>query len=927
MIYSMTRLGGRAARAVSIRIPGILLLATFLGAAPAAGQGSQESTNGTKALPTVTATRISDGIQLDGRLDEAVWQEARPVTEFTQLDPWEGEPATEDTRVYVVYDDDALYIGAILTDRSPVSTRLGRRDGFLMDSDWLTISLDSYNDNRSGFKFEVNPSGVRSDEALSRGQDRRGDSSWDPVWEAATHISDDGWSAELRIPFSQLRFRNSEEQVWGIQISRDIARNREKQLFSFTPKDEAGGIAAYGDLLGLRGVRQSRGLELLPYVQSRAEFAQIDQSDDVSFKNPYRDGSDFFYGTGMDLKYRLSSNLTLDATVNPDFGQVEVDPAVVNLTAFETRYQEKRPFFVEGAGIFSFGGGGGGGGGGGMMGGGHGGGGGGGGGTQLLYSRRIGGAPRGSVPDEAVYGNSPDQTTILSAGKLTGRTAGGWSLGIMDAVTARETAGYVTDLNERGRAEVSPLTNYFVGRIRKDFRAGQSAVGGIGTAVNRDLSDPLMASELRSTAYAGGLDFFHEWGNRTWSISGQFAGSRIAGDAGAIEDAQTSSARYYQRPDANHVRLDPTATSLTGYNGEISFRKEAGLHWRGSLQGSTTSPGFEVNDLGYQRDADRRELEGNLQYEENRPGDLFRRWELSVGPRASWNFDGDRIGTSVNFRSGLTFLNYWSTNLSFSRDFESLDDRLTRGGPLAKKPAENQLSLWLTSDFSKPYSGSLSVRHQWDQAGGSQTSYNARLTLKPASTFDISLGPNISFNNAAAQYLGDHEDSYASETYGARYLFGELKQTTLSMETRLNITFTPDLTLELFAQPFIASGDYGQIKELRAPRTFAFNRYGIDNGSTVSTDANGDMVIDPDGAGPSEPFSLSNPDFNRVSLRGTGVIRWEWRPGSTLFLVWQQNRYDSFDYGTFDLNRDLDNMWGATADNVFMVKATYWIGS
>jgi hypothetical protein len=878
-------------------------------------------------MPSVHATRTPEPIQLDGHLTEEAWQLATPATVFTQLDPWEGEPATESTEVYILYDDDALYIGAILTDSRPVSTRLGRRDGFLMDSDWLTISLDSYNDNRSGFKFEVNPSGVRGDEALSRGQDRRGDGSWDPVWEAATQITPTGWTAEMKIPFSQLRFRNVEEQVWGIQITRDIARNREKQLFSFTPKDEAGGIAAYGDLRGIRGVKQSRGLELLPYIQSRAEFVEIDQDTDAGFDNPYRDGSDFFYGVGMDLKYRLSSNLTLDATLNPDFGQVEVDPAVVNLTAFETRFQEKRPFFVEGAGIFSFGGGGGGGGGGGMMGMfGGGGGGGGGGGTELLYSRRIGGTPRGSVPDEAVYADRPDQTTILSAGKLTGQTAGGWSLGIMEAVTARESATFIDDLQQTGKAEVAPLSNYFVARARKDFRNGQSALGGIGTAVNRDLSDPAMASELRSSAYTGGLDFFHEWGNRTWSLTGQVAGSRIAGEAGVIENAQTSSARYFQRPDAGHLTLDPDATTLLGYSGEIEFRRQAGLHWRGSAQASATSPGFEVNDMGYQRDADRRQLEGNIQYQENRPGDLFRNWEISASPRASWNFGGDRVGTSVSLRSRLTFLNYWSLSPSYSRDFWTLDDRLTRGGPLAKKPAEDQLSLSLTTDFTKPYSGFLSVRRQTDAAGGSQTSFNARITLKPTSTWDISLGPSLSFNNSAAQYVTRRDDTYATETYGTRYIFGELEQTTLSMETRLNITFTPNLTLELFAQPFIASGDYGQLMELRAPGTFEFNRYGYD-GSQISIDGDGDALIDPDGLGPASTFTISNRDFNRVSLRGTGVIRWEWRPGSTLFLVWQQSRSDYYDNGNFDFTRDAEAMWSARGDNVFMVKATYWIGS
>ncbi len=923
----MSKNGGVSPRRWSGKGLVVLSLSFPLWATPAAGQGAANTQNGTREHPAVEATRTSEVIHVDGHLDEATWRQAEPATVFTQLDPLEGQPATEGTEVYLLYDDDALYVGAILSDRNPVSTRLGRRDGFLMDSDWLTISLDSYNDNRTGFKFEVNPSGVRGDEALTRGQDRRGDSSWDPVWEAATHVNGTGWVAEVRIPFSQLRFRNSDEQVWGIQITRDIARNREKQLFSFTPKDEAGGIAAYGDLVGIRGVEQSKGLELLPYVQSRAEFVEIDQNSDVGFDNPYRDGSDLFYGVGMDLKYSLSSNLTLNATVNPDFGQVEVDPAVVNLTAFETRFQEKRPFFVEGAGIFAFGGGGGGGGGGGMFGfGGGGRGGGGGGDTQLLYSRRIGGSPVGHAPDEAVYEDVPDQTTILSAAKLTGQTANGWSIGLMEAVTGQETASFVDEFGQKGKAEVAPLTNYLVGRVRKDFRGGQSAIGGIGTAVNRDLGDAAMALEVRSSAYTGGMDFFHEWGNRAWSFTGQVAGSRIAGDAEVIENAQTSSARYYQRPDAGHLELDLDATNMTGYTGKMAVRKQAGLHWRGSAEVSATSPGFEVNDLGFQRDADRREVEGNLEYQENRPGDLLRNWEISASPRASWNFDGDRVGSSISLRSRLTFLNYWSLNPSYSRNFESFDDRLTCGGPLAKKPAEHSASVWLSSDFSKPYSGMISIRRQWDAAGGSQISYTGRITLKPASTWDISLGPNLSFNESAAQYVTYREDPLATQTYGRRYVFGELEQTTLSMETRLNITFTPNLTLELFAQPFIASGDYGQLMELRAPGTFEFNRYGVDTGTT-RYDEDGDLIVDPDGTGPADEFTLNDYDFNRVSLRGTGVIRWEWRPGSTLFLVWQQARSDRFGDGDFDFSRDVDAMWGATADNIFMLKATYWIGS
>jgi hypothetical protein len=888
----------------------MVTLATF---SPLTAQEAGRASTADGGIPTIRAAKVEGALNLDGIPDEEAWSRAEPATVFTQLDPLEGEAATEETLVYLLYDDDALYVGAVMRDQSPISTRLGRRDGFLMDTDWLTISLDSYNDHRTGFKFEVNPSGVRGDEALSGGQDRHGDSSWDPVWEARTHVNDNGWTAELRIPFSQLRFGKAEEQVWGVQIVRDIARNREKQLFSFTPKDEAGGIARYGHLEGIRNVPPPRGFEILPYVQSRAEFVPIAQNEDVNFDNPYRDGSDFFYGAGFDLKYRLSSNLTVDATVNPDFGQVEVDPAVVNLTAFETRFEEKRPFFVEGAGIFAFGQGGGGGGPGG------------GGPTQLLYSRRIGDRPPGDMPDEAAYEDVPDATTILGAAKLTGQTQNGWSIGLMEAVTGREMADYVDELNNEHEAEIAPLTNFLVARVRKDFREGQSALGAIGTAVHRDLSDEALASDLRSSAYSGGLDFFHEWSDRAWSLSGQFAGSRIAGEPEVIEAAQRSSARYYQRPDAHHVELDPDATSMTGYTGSLNLRRRAGLHWRGGAEFSFTSPGFEVNDLGYQRNADRRDAEVSLEYQENRPGEVFRRWEISAQPQTSWNFNGDRLDTQLSIRSNFTFLNYWSSRLSYERTFESMDDRLTRGGPLAKKPAGHQVSFNQTTDFSKPVSGFANATYTWDEAGGDRTSYFASVGIKTSSTWELTLGPRLSTNNSVAQYVGRVEDAQATHTYGNRYLFADLKQTTLSMDTRLNVTFTPELTLELYAQPFIATADYGSPKELAKAGAFEFIRYGIDTGTVVENE-DGDYTVDPDGDGPAESFTVYNRDFNRVSLRGTGVLRWEWRPGSTLFLVWQQNRSSSNGYGDFDLARDADQLFAGDAHNVFMVKATYWIG-
>ncbi|NIR41506.1 MAG: hypothetical protein GWN73_39035, partial [Actinobacteria bacterium] len=401
----------------------------------------------------------------------------------------------------------------------------------------------------------------------------RGDDSWDPVWDAATTVDDEGWTAELRIPFSQLRFDPGSD-VWGVQFSRRIVDTREHLVFSFTPKRERGGVARYGHLVGIEGVQPGRNVEVLPYAVGRAEYLEAEPD------NPFRDGTAYIGGVGVDLKYGLTSNLTLDATINPDFGQVEVDPAVVNLSAFETFFQEKRPFFVEGADIF-------------------------GGGADLFYSRRIGRRPQGSLPDEAAHADRPESTTILGAAKVTGRTANGWSIGLLEAVTGREEAAYVDTLGVRGRAPVEPLTNHLVGRLRRDLRSGETVLGLKATAANRRLDTDALAGRLRSSAYAGGFDFKHEWANRAWAVDGHIAFSRIAGAPDVMVAAQRSSARYLQRVDADHLSLDSAATALAGFSGRLQIAKRAGLHWRGQASYSTTSPGYETNDLGFQRDADR----------------------------------------------------------------------------------------------------------------------------------------------------------------------------------------------------------------------------------------------------------------------------------------------------------------------------------
>ncbi len=457
-----------------IHVPLVLLL--VIAPLPAQQAGQDDHTD----RPIVRALRADRPVNIDGRLDEPIWQRAVPAMEFTQRDPLEGQPATKRTDVRIVYDDNAVFIGARLYDTAAVSTRLGRRDSGLPGSDWFTVSFDSYHDHISAYQFSVNPSGVRRDQRTSSGFDE--DESWDPVWEAAALIDGEGWVAEMRIPLSQLRFRVENEQTWGIQLIREISRNNEESWFAFTAKRERSGVPRYAHLTGLSALQPSSPFELLPYGLTRATYNTVPRESDVPFGNPFRDGSDFTTSIGLDLKYRLASNLTLDATFNPDFGQIEADPATINLTAFETRFDERRPFFIEGSDIFDFGQ-----------------------GAEIFYSRRIGAPPPGRLPSEAVYDDMPDNSTILGAAKLTGKIAG-WSLGIAEAVTGRERADYITEDEVRGSAAVAPLSNYFAIRARREMRDGESVVGGIVTAVHRDLSVAALADRVRAAAYTGGLD-------------------------------------------------------------------------------------------------------------------------------------------------------------------------------------------------------------------------------------------------------------------------------------------------------------------------------------------------------------------------------------------------------------------------------------
>ncbi|CAN5852934.1 hypothetical protein BH23GEM6_BH23GEM6_23590 [soil metagenome] len=879
----------RAVRTGMFALLTLALIGTGAGAqaAPATPAGLHA---GHDAAPVAHALRISDPIRVDGRLDEEVWSRATPVTEFIQFDPNEGQPASEGTEVRFLFDDDAIYIGARLYDSHPVTTRLARRDQWAV-SDWLTVIFDSHHDHRTAYGFEVNPSGVRRDQ--SRTASGSEDDSWDPVWQVATSIDEEGWTAEMRIPFSQLRFNAGPRQTWGLQIERQIARRNEFSVFSFTPRSQPGGIPRFGHLEGLSQLRTGKRLEALPYAVARGE--SVDRSG-----NPFRENREAGLSGGLDLKYRLTSDLTVDATFNPDFGQVEVDPAEVNLSAIETFFQERRPFFVEGAEIFRFGSGG---------------------GNNVFYSRRIGRSPQLPTPGVA---DVPDAARILGAAKVSGRTSSGWSVGLLNASTERVQARFMDVSGNPALTNVEPFTNYMVSRLRRDYRAGQTDVGAMFTAVNRDLQDELAQQRLHSAAYTGGVDFRHQWAERSWTLNGFVSGSHVQGSEAAMLRTQRFPWRYWQRPDADHLEIRPDATSLTGVSAETSLAFRRGRHWRASGTVGTISPGYELNDLGFQFRGDRIDTSLGGMYSETRPGQIFRQYNINSNVRQEWNYAGDLVQRSIFVSGSGQRKNYWNHLLNVGATLPSMDDRLTRGGPIAERPWNLRVFTGTGTDFRKPVSAFVGIFSSWGEGGSWSQQLFSEFEAKPSPTWSVSMGPSLNRSYSLAQFRGSVADATATGTFGRRYLFSEIHQTALSLNTRVNVTFTPDLSLQLFAQPFIASGDFGPVAELAAPRSYRFLVYGRDRGEVEATERG--VRVFPDGrGGAAAPFEVGNGDFNVRSLRGNAVVRWEWRPGSTLFVAWQQMRSDFEGVGDFAFGRDQRALWGARPDNVLVVKLNYWL--
>jgi hypothetical protein len=853
------------------------------------------------ALPMLTAARAPSSIRVDGTLDDEAWAAARPVSGFLQADPNEGQPATEQTEVRVLYDDKALYIGARMFDSEPdrIRGRLGRRDEGLTGSDLFEVYIDSYHDRVSGYVFRITPAGAIRDATVASNGNT--DGSWDAVWESAAAIDSLGWVAEYRIPFSQLRYNpRAESQTFGIDFRRVISRKSETTALAFTPRRATGGPARWATLGGLSNLPRARYLELMPYVTGRAEHLNVPPG------NPFRGASDYQLKGGLDLKYGLTSGLTLSGTINPDFGQVEVDPARVNLTANELFFPERRPFFVEGAGIFSYGrlrtfnsaG-----------------------FPTLFHSRRIGRAPQRRIDFSHPYADMPEEATIAAAAKIAGQVRPGLSVGMLDAYTMRETARFQAEDDTRGEEAVEPQTNYFVGRVRQDLRQGNTQIGLFTTAVNRNLADVPLAEMLRRDAYFVGADFNHSWKDRMWVLDGSIGRSAVFGSPGSIASTQRSPLRYLQRPDLENEHFDPDRTALYGNAWQISAGKMSGRHTIGNVTLQAVEPGFEVNDVGFQSQAGYKALSTIVGFKKDEPGRFLRNWLIGPFNGQRWNYDGDKTDEYYGFHVDGRLTNMWSFNTNYIVIPEAVDDRLTRGGPLALRPARRNFEFGHWSDSRRVYMFEQWYYHSSNEAGGWEHNIFSSFTIRPSTALRVSFSPEINAQKIAAQYITSASDSAAIGTFGRRYVFGELRYNQLSLETRVDWTFTPNLSLQVFAQPLVASGEYQAFKSLRERKTFDFDYFREEDG-TLTRDDDGLLAQQPGGPA----IRLGNPDFSTRSLVGNAVVRWEYRPGSALFFVWQQRRAGDDANPGFRVAREVGGVFREAPENVFAIKASYWFG-
>ena len=841
-----------------------------------------------------TIIRIAeDAIRVDGRLDDRAWEQAVAISDFIQKEPVEGAAPTERMEVMFAYDADALYVGARMYSRDPssIQTPLGRRDNLGAQAEHFFVSLDTYYDRRTAYTFGVSASGVRLDRYHPRDDESSADAGFDPVWEARTAIDEQGWTAELWIPFAQLRFIDRPDQVWGLNIARFTPTLDEEDYWVVVPRTQSAWASRFGALEGIEGVRPSRRIELLPVVVGSAAFnANRDPN------NPFESSHNGLGRVGADFKMGLGPSLTLEATFNPDFGQVEADPAEVNLTAFATRFPERRPFFTEGARLLT---------------------------TpnqsKFFYSRRIGARPAGPAPGD--YVDYPDTATILAAGKITGRLPSRTSIGVLGAVTGDESARTAFASGAPAtRIRVGPTVTYGVGRVQQEFGQLGSTVSAQVAMLHRSVTagDPL-ANLLARNALTYGADTLLRFKGGEYELVWAGLGTLVSGEAAAMEAIQRAPEHYMQRPDKSYGLLDPRRTSLTGYSQTMSFNRISGRHWLFGVSSIYDSVAFEANQIGQMNGADGIQPNFNLTYRETLPGRLFRSYSIRLSQQNEWNHDWNRQTGSVGSTVNLTWLNFWTSSIGVSRLFRGEEAHLTRGGPLMGTPGGWSVNASFGNRATAQTRWTGSAAATGNELGGSMRRASGSFSFRPGPRWQLSVAPSYERLTDAQQYVSTLANGRA-ETYGNRYVFAYIERSTFSTEFRMGFTLKPDVNVDVYAEPFAASGRYFDYGELLAPSSLQRITYGS-SGTTLEIDGDGDRTV----RAQSSVFVLPNRDFNVRSFQSNVVLRWEWRPGSTMFVVWQQNRDARETIGARVGLGDMFRSMRAPGNNIFLVKTSFWL--
>ena len=870
-----------------------MLLFSVLSIIASGSPAPQQDTTrtGTLKQPVYVTTRlVTEKPVIDGKLDDDCWKHGNWAGDYNQYIPNEGAKPTYPTEHNIQYDDKNLYIAFRAYDPEPdkVHRYAAVRDEIV--GDMVGVNFDSYRDYRTGFEFTVTAWGQKVDLVLFN--PTNWDFNWNAVWKTKVGMEDSAWVAEIEVPLSQLRYSNKDEQVWGMHTWRWIDRLQEESNWERQTKTGPGMLYNYGEFIGLKGLKKSRRLELQPFV-----LGDLKTMKEIPGSPYTKNGRVWGGNAGLDAKIGVSSNFTVDLTVNPDFGQVESDPSVMNLTAFETFYEEKRPFFLEGLTIFDY-----------KFD-----------NQNLFYSRRIGHSPSRSVNGgDQNFVKNPDMTTILSAAKFSGTDSKGLSVGLIQSVTANEYAK-ITDLNgNESKQIVEPLTSYLVGRIQKGYKAGNTIIGGMFTSTNRFINDEELEF-LPTDAFTGGVDLLHHWKDKKFFVNAKLSGSYIKGSAESIKELQESPAHYFQRPGADYLDYDITKTSLSGFGGKVEVGKGSGGHWKYSAALSWLTPGFDLNDIGYMRTADEIENQNEIEYFITKPVSVFRTLSVSFEQRNSWTFNGTSLGSDGEIDFEADFINQWKFEAEAAYHSSDIDTRLLRGGYDVKMPANTEIAFGLQSDPSKKFIAHAEYQYM-KGAGNSATAWTFQpgVSVRPFSLLKVGINAEYEENIDELQYI----TTKSMVESGKRYILGTISQKTLGLTFRVDLNLSPEFSIQYYGSPFISRGRYSELKKITNPEAGNYNdRFAVYQNAVF---ADGKYFLpDFDGGFP-VTLEVEDPDFNFHQFRSNLVAKWEYRLGSFIYFVWSGERTGNNGFANASFGDSFGYLRKVFPNNIFLIKLNYW---